>query len=326
MDILVTGAAGFVGLNVVEHLLRAGRRVVAFDRLPLPPRAIRDFAGLPGQLSVIEGTVLSPADLDRAFATAKITAIIHAAIITAGPERERADPEGIVAVNIGGAVAALAAAARHGVPRFVYPSSGAVYGLAAKDLPLIHEDLPPQPVMIYGTTKLACELLLPRMAELAGMSLAVARLASVYGPWEYATGVRDTLSPMLNALTLARAGQPARLNRPGTGDFCYARDIAAGLVALADAPTLRQTIYNLGSGHACSALAWCQAVQSVHPAFQWHVAAEGEPVNTITHVPFDRGAFDITALTRDTGFSPRFSLQSAAADYGRWMAADDGAG
>src|SRR5215475_9042059 len=124
MAILITGAAGFVALNIVEHLLRAGRDVVGLDRIALPERARREFATLPGLFTLIGGSILSSADMRRALTVAPVEAVIHCAVITAGSAREKADPEGIVAVNIHGAVATLMAAARRGVPRFVYPSSG----------------------------------------------------------------------------------------------------------------------------------------------------------------------------------------------------------
>ena len=324
MTVLVTGAAGFVGLNVVEHLLRAGRPVVGLDRIDLPARARRCFAVLPGRLTWIGGSVLSASDLSRALTIAPVQAVIHCAVITAGSARERRDPEGIVAVNVQGAVAALAAAARRGVGRFVYPSSVAVYGAAARGVPLVGEDeVPTQPVMLYGLTKLACETLLPRMAEVGGIGFAAARLASVYGPWEYATGARDTLSPMLAALHHARKGIEAVLSTPGLGDFVYARDVAAGLVALADAPALSRTIYNLGSGQVGSAEHWCAALAGLVPGFRWRRAAEGENANTISHVAFDRGALDILRLAADTGYAPAFTMAQAAADYLAWEAARD---
>lgn len=322
MTILVTGGAGFVGLNVVEHLLRAGRDVVAFDRLDLPARAATTFASLPGRLALIHGSVLSASDLDHAFGSGPIEAAVHCAVITAGTARERSDPEGIVAVNVQGAVNTLAAAARHRVGRFVFSSSGSVYGTSAADVPVIHEDLAPAPVMIYGMTKLACELLLPRIAATQEVGLRIARLASVFGPWEYATGVRDTLSPMLSALDLARAGREAVLSRPGLGDFCYARDIAAGLVTLADVPAPSRTVYNVGSGQALSAADWCRSLSRLRPGFRWRLGADGETANTISHVAFDRGRFDIGAIARDTGWAPRFDFDAAAADYLAWADAE----
>ena len=319
----VTGAAGFVGLNVVEHLLRAGRSVAGLDRIDLPPRARRLFPSLPGSLTWTSGSVQSASDLSRALTSAPVQAVIHCAVITAGTERERRDPEGIVATNVGGATTTLAAAARHGVGRFIYPSSVAVYGTAARGVDLVREDeVPPRPVMLYGLTKLACETLLPRVAEVGGIEFAAARLASVYGPWEYATGARDTLSPMLSALRHARTGTEAVLGPPGLGNFIYARDAAAGLVALADAPAPRRTIYNLGSGEVASAAHWCQALATLVPGFRWRLAATEEMPNTVSHVPWDRGALDVARLAADAGWAPRFAMAQAAADYLAWDAED----
>ena len=226
MAILITGAAGFVALNVVEYLLGAGRDVVGLDRIALPERARRTFAALPGRFTLIGGSILSGADLRRALTIAPVEAVIHCAVITAGSAREKADPEGIVAVNVQGAVATLIAATRSGVPRFVYPSSGSIYGTAARDVPLIDEDaLLPAPVSLDGLTKRAAETLLPRVAEDQGVRFAAARLGSVYGPWEYATGVRDTPSPMLQALECARRGEELVLGPAWRGDFIFSRDV-----------------------------------------------------------------------------------------------------
>lgn len=320
MAILVTGAAGFVALNVVEHLLTSGRDVVGLDRIPLPPRAARDFARLPGRFTLIGGSILSAADLSRALTIAPIEAVIHCAVITAGAAREIADPETIVAVNIQGAVGTLMATARRGVRRFVYPSSGSIYGHAARGVAVIEEDsLLPSPVMLYGLTKRAAETILPRVAETHGVRFTAARLGSVYGPWEYATGVRDTLSPMLQALECARAGQEAVLGPPWAGDYIYARDVAAGLVRIADAAALSRTVYNLGSGRAVNVAEWCTALVPLLPGFRWRCAAAGEPYNIESHTGFDRGAFDISKISAETGFAPRFDFASAPKDYLRWL-------
>ena len=318
---LVTGAAGFVGLNVVEHLLRDGQAVVALDRIDLPARARRDFAALPGALTVIGGTVLSDADLARALTVQPVGTVIQCAVITAGTMREQQDPQSIIAINVNGAVNTLIAAARRGATRFLYTSSVAVYGRRAEGDAPVTEACATAPVMIYGMTKLACELMLPRLAEVQGIGFAAARLASVFGPWEYATGARDTLSPMLSALDLARARREAVLNSPGRGDFCYSRDIAAGLAALARAPDLHQPVYNLGSGAATTAETWCDALATLCPGFTHRRAREDETPNTVSHVTFDRGPLDISAIRRDAGYAPRYPTEAAARDYLAWAAA-----
>jgi nucleoside-diphosphate-sugar epimerase len=320
MAILITGAAGSVALNVVEHLLAAGRDVVGLDRIPLPRSAHRHFATLPGRFTLIGGSILSSADLRRALTLAPIEAVIHCAVITAGSAREKADPEGIVAVNVHGAVATLMAAARRGVPRFVYPSSGSIYGAAARDVPLIDEDaLSPAPVTLYGLTKRAAETLLPRVAEMQTVRFAAARLGSVYGPWEYATGVRDTLSPMLQALECARRGEEAVLGPAWRGDFVFSRDVANGLVRLADAPALSRTVYNLGSGQLGSVETWCEALVRVVPGFRWRNAKAGETGNVDSHTGFHRGPMAIGKIARDTGYVPRWEFGAAAREWVEWM-------
>jgi nucleoside-diphosphate-sugar epimerase len=323
MAILVTGAAGFVALNVVEHLLAAGRDVVGLDRIPLPPRAMRDFAALPGRLTMIGGSVLSDADLSRALTMLPIEAVIHCAVITAGSRRETTDPGSIVAVNIQGAVATLTAAARRGVKRFVYPSSGAIYGLSAATVEIMDEDtVRPAPVSLYGITKLAAESLLGRVAETQGVAFTAARLGVVYGPWEYATGVRDTLSPMLQTLDLAAAGIEAVLGPPWRGDYTLSRDIAAGLVVLADMPATPRTIYNLATGLAVTAADWCRVLETRLHGFHWRRAADGEACNVESHTGFDRGAMDIGKIVADTSYRPTYDLESAADHLVTWMRAD----
>jgi dTDP-glucose 4,6-dehydratase len=319
MGILVTGAAGFVGLNVVEHLLTAGRDVVGLDRIPLPERAVREFAALPGQLSMIGGSVLSDVDLSRALTVLPVQAVIHCAVITAGTRRETEDPGSIVAVNIQGAVATLVAAVRAGVRRFVYPSSGAVYGTAAATMEVMDEDAPRlAPASLYGLTKLAAESILIRVAETQGVSLTAARLGVVYGPWEYATGVRDTLSPMLQVLDLAATGTEAVLGAPWRGDYTMSRDIAAGLVTLADLPATPRPVYNLASGRSTTAEDWCRALESRLPGFRWRRAADGEGWNVESHTGYNRGAMDIAKILADTPYRPAFDLQRGADHMLAW--------
>jgi nucleoside-diphosphate-sugar epimerase len=319
MAILITGAAGFVALNVAEYLLAAGRDVIGLDRIALPDRASRGFAALPGRFTLIGGSILSAADLSRAMTIAPIEAVIHCAVITAGSSREKADPETIVAVNVEGAVVTLMAAARRGVPRFVYPSSGAIYGTAARDVPLIDEDtVAPAPATLYGMTKRAAETLLPRIAEMQGLRFVAARLGSVYGPWEYATGVRDTLSPMLQALECARRGEEAVLAPAWRGDFIFSRDVADGLVRLADAPALSRVVYNLGSGQLGSAATWCDALSQAVPGFRWRHAAPGETANVDSHTGFHRGPMAIGKIARDTGYVPQWDFAAAACEWLAW--------
>jgi UDP-glucuronate 4-epimerase len=312
---LVTGACGFVGLAVSEALLARGDTVVAFDAARLPEDAAGRFMTLPGRIVPVCGDIRSEADLVAAFAAAPVARVLHAAVITAGAAREKQDAETIVAVNVLGALGVLRAALAHGVERLVYPSSVAVYGQQPGGSPPFTEDGTwPKPVMLYGITKLAAEQALARLARVHGLSFAAARLGSVFGPWERDTGLRDTLSPHHAALAAVLAGREAVLNTPTRGDHVYVRDVAAGLLALLDAPALPHDVFNLGSGVATSAADFCAALAALRPGFRWRLAAEGEAANVVTHVPFHRPAMNIARLAAATGYAPRFDLAAAASD------------
>jgi nucleoside-diphosphate-sugar epimerase len=320
VTVLVTGAAGFVGLATVEALLARGDTVVAFDRAALPEDARGAFARLPGTLIEVAGDVRSAEDLARAFAAAEIRRILHLAVITAGPAREKSDPETIVGVNVLGALAVFRAALAQGVTRLVSPSSVSVYGAPPPGCTAFGEDETwPRPAALYGITKLATEQMLARLAAVHGLSFAAARIGSVYGPWERETGVRDTLSAHRSAFLAAQRGEVALLNRPTRGDHVYVRDVAAGLIALLDAPSLDRAVFNLGSGVATDVAEFCRVLAHHVPGFRWRAAGPQETATVVTHVPFDRVAMDIRRIREATGFQPRFAgLDQAIAD---WLAA-----
>jgi nucleoside-diphosphate-sugar epimerase len=319
MTILVTGASGFVGLNVLEHLLAAGRTVIGLDRNPLPQAARKAFAALPGTLTFFTGSIESAEDLKAAFISTQVGCVIHCAVITAGAKREATDPESIIAINVQGAIKALTAATRFGAKRFVYPSSGAVYGLAARDATLLDEDtLVPQPANLYGASKLAAEIVLACTARSQRIEFVAARLGTVFGPWEYATGVRDTLSPMLQTLEHLRRGETVVLSPAHRVDYIYSRDVAAGLVCLAEASSIPRGLYNLGTGRTATAAEWCRLLTKLRPDFRWWPAAEGETPNVVTHTSFDRPAMNVEHLLRDLNFRANSSLADAAEDYLRF--------
>ena len=113
MRVLVTGATGFVGLNVVEALLARGDHVVAFDAAPLPPGGDAALLEFGGRVEVVAGDVRDLEAVARAMSGCDT--LIHAAAITAGFEREQRDPHLIVDVNVKGTVNAMNAAREHEV-------------------------------------------------------------------------------------------------------------------------------------------------------------------------------------------------------------------
>ena len=313
MTILVTGAAGFVGLALTEALLAAGQGVTALDAAPLPHAAQTLFATLPGTLRTVTADARDADALAHAMAGA--SGMVTLAAVTAGPEREAADPEGIIGVNVAAVATAVRLAVRAGLRRVVHASSVAAYG-ATPDTPgPLTEDMPGRPTALYGITKAAGEGVALRLAALGGLDLVAARLGSCFGPWEHATGLRDTLSPQLQILQAVLDGQPVVLESDAVRDWIYVRDAVQGLIALLDAPALPRRLYNIGSGATWPLSAWCEAVAPGHP---WQV---GPPPHVRTWNV--RPATSIARILADTPFRPRFGPAEAAAD---WLAFLDRAG
>jgi UDP-glucuronate 4-epimerase len=246
--------------------------------------------------------------------------LVTLAAITAGASRERAMPQIIFEVNVGGVLASLAAAADCGVQRVLHVSSGSVYGASGNGRESLHEERTPlRPEGLYGISKQAAEAAALRFAGLAGLDLVVGRLGTCFGPWEADSGVRDTPSAPLQVLRLARRGEPVVLPRAGQRDWLYARDAAAAIAALLDQPQHRHPVYNLAAGFVWSVADWCEEVARRHPGFRWRLAAPGEAANVDYYADYDRASMDAQRLRADTRFTPRYGLPEAAQDFHDWL-------
>ncbi len=243
--VLVTGATGFIGLNVLHTLIRDGHKVIGIASGALPQFAA-DSLGRIGEVPLVAQIDLRDGwAVDEVVAQFRPDVVIHAAAVTAGAERERTDARTIVDVNVGGTQSVLDACARNGVRRMVHVSSGAVYGAATFRTDTLDETTSVEPVGLYGITKLAAEQLARRHAELHATEIVIGRLSAVFGPWEYPTGVRDFMSPMLQLVRAGRNGESSRYVEDAPRNWVYAPDAARALVGLALGPVPRFDCYNV---------------------------------------------------------------------------------
>lgn len=319
--ILVTGACGFVGLALAEHLLARDETVIGLDRMALPSQALSRFSELPGCFVPVQGDACDSVALGAVLKSHRPRSMILLAAVTAGTERERTEPEHIFEVNLVAVTKALRLAAEHRVGRVLLVSSGSVYGDRPQAALLHERNTPLRPEGLYGISKQAAEAAALRLAALNGIDLRIGRLGTCFGPWERDTGVRDTPSAPLQALRRLRAGEPVRLPRPLRRDWLYVRDAAAAIAALLDLEQPTQPVYNLAAGFEWSVQEWC-AWLAAHPGFEeadWRIAADSREVNIDAYAEHDRASMDISALQRDTGFTPRFDMQRAAADFMAWL-------
>jgi UDP-glucose 4-epimerase len=317
LNILIFGGAGFVGINIASALFARGHAVTLFDRIGLPRAAEQAFAGFGGALSVVKGD-LTEARAVEAILARNFDAIVLGAAITAGPEREAADPQSILHVNLMAQLPVLMAARRNGATRIINLSSGSALGAAAFRHVLLDEETPCEPVSLYAVTKYASERVTARLAALWQADFISVRLSGVFGPWERLTGVRDTLSPQLQIIAALRERKEAVLARPGVRDWIYASDVADAVTVLVEASKPKYRLYNISTGREWTALQWGENLAALHPGFVCRLAKPGEAATVDLHSDADRAPLSISRMEQEFGWRARFGCADSAAELNEW--------
>lgn len=319
MTIMITGGSGFVGLNVAEALLSRGGDVLLFSLASPPAAALSALGHGPGRLTVLEGDVVDRPGIVAALREYRVTRIVHGAAITADAERERVAARRIAEVNVLGTIEVLEAALAAGVGRIVQLGTGSVFGLAGTAAPLLDEcAVAPVPETLYGITKYAAERIGLRYRALRGLDVVVARLGVVFGRWEYATGVRDTLSIPLQLTAIAESGGEARFPDELPDDWVYATDVAHGILALLDASAVRRPLYHLASGTRWSVVDWCNRLQREFPRFRFAQVQNAADCNVGRSTPRPRSPMSIAAIQQDYGYKPVYMMDQAFEDFIAW--------
>ena len=321
--ILVTGASGFVMANLVRHLAAAGHHVVAADRNPPDDVVLRFWDTGPARVSFRRLDVTDRSAVRALAAEVRPMRAVHGAAITSIPDdAERGRFMETVDVNVSGTLNVLVALADAGTDRIVAVSSGSVYG-RRRDLSLIDEDETGNPQALYPITKWAGDMLARRFAKVRGISLAVARLASPFGPLERDTGSRPLLSPIACWTAAALDGKPIAVT--GDADLprdpIYVEDVASAIAAIALADRLAHEAYHVGWGRLASARQTAAALARIVPGavVEWR---PDEPSPWVGAANLARGPLGIHRLETDLGWAPRFDLDSGLAAYVDWLRAN----
>ena len=321
MAILVTGGTGFIGSNIVKVLAQKGHQVVSLDIAPPDDLARRYLEPLADRVAWVQADILDVASLEKVAADHRLDKIVHAAVYTATREDiEKANSKRIVDINVGGTVNLLELARRAQVKRFLYVSSGGVYGEGRSPDEHLREDTPPQPRSLYSATKYASELVTRRYGDLHGMEAASVRISGPYGPMERVTGHRAVMSFMYHWTGQATRGEPIKLMPRGTsGDLTYVLDIADGIAAVLEAPALHYSVYNLSAGRMVSLAEMISAFREVVPDVKIAEPAPGQPL--ATGMGYGRGPLDTTRIREDVGFVPQYDPVTGIKEYIKWRRA-----
>ena len=292
MNVLLTGAAGLIGMALRPLLARRGHKVVPID--------ITDFGRGDSGLMLMSLDRREP--LDALINKREIDAIIHCGGVS-GPMMFQGEPPKIVAANIDATALLLDLAREHKMQRFVSCSSISVYGNVGKAT--ISETTPFAPTSVYGATKAACEQLIQGFAAEYGLSGVSLRISRVYGPYRRANCHLNSL--IRNSQTGVVTEIPCEPNF--IYHYVYVDDVAEAILVTLETRDLSYRVYNVGSGEAMTMPAILAAVAAANPEIR------GRTVAGKDDVPDVQTEFDISRIAIDLGWRPRFTVGEGVAAY-----------
>ena len=242
MRFLITGAAGFLGTNLANRLVKEGHTVRGLDDL-----STGDPAGLSPDVHFTRGDVNDRPKLWTLLQ--EVDCVYHLAARVLVPESVLY-PREYNQVNVGGTVSLMEAMRDVGVRRVVFASSGAIYG--NQQVQPVKENLIPQPGSPYAVSKLAAEYYVKTIGALWGIETLCLRVFNAYGPGQHLPPVHAPVLPSF----LRQAVQNATLVVHGDGsqtrDYVYIDDVVNALVAASTAPGVDRLTINVGSGRETS--------------------------------------------------------------------------
>jgi UDP-N-acetylglucosamine 4-epimerase len=247
---LVTGAAGFIGSNLVEALLAAGQTVVGLDNFATGhQRNLDEVESLVAdrfgeRFRMIRGDIRDPAACREAVQGVDI--VLHQAALGSVP-RSIADPITTHDVNVSGFINMLDAARVAGVRRFVYAASSSTYG-DSQELPK-REDTIGAPLSPYAATKLMDEIYADVYRRTYGFTATGLRYFNVFGPRQDPDGAYAAVIPKWVAAMIE--GEQVTINGDGetSRDFCYVANAVQANLRAAVAPDEAQgQVYNVAVG------------------------------------------------------------------------------
>lgn len=328
--ILVTGAAGFIGANLVMRLLESGEplRIVGLDnmnsyydpalkeyRLRLIEAKAARQREQGGNWEFVRGSIADRELVERVFAAEGFDIVVNLAA-QAGVRYSIENPDAYMESNVMGFYNILEACRRHPVKHLVYASSSSVYG-GNKKVPFSTDDRVDSPVSLYAATKKSNELMAHCYSKLYGIPATGLRFFTVYGP-----AGRPDMAYFGFTEKLCR-GEKIQIYNFGNcrRDFTYIDDIVEGVVRVMDGGP-KSPIYNIGGGQPENLLDFVQILQEelvragVLPQdYDFEAHKELVPMQP-GDVPETYA--DTSALERDYGFTPRTTLREGLRSFVEW--------
>lgn len=298
--VLVTGGSGFVGAEIVGALAARGERVVAFDLRS--SRRIEELAALYEGVSFVAGEIVEWPGIAAIMQEFRPDAVIHCAAIV-GVRASLDTPMQTLRVNVEGSLNVMEAMRLFGVRRMVHLSSEETYGHFQSAR--VTEDHPQNPLMAYGVSKVAVELLGRSYAQRYGIECLNVRACWVYGPGLPRARVPNTL------IAAAASGKPLHLQSGADFrvDHTYVDDIVDGTIRVLDHKDHPYDAYHIASGNAPSLAEIVAILKELVPGADLSVGpgnmefVPGMPV-------WSKGALDISRAAKVLGYQPRYDIRA----------------
>jgi UDP-glucose 4-epimerase len=258
MKLLVTGGAGYIGSVVSAQLIEAGHEVVVFDNLSKGHRE-----AVSPKAELVQGDVGDRSQLDRVFTERRIDAVLHfAAWIEAGESMQ--SPERFFKNNTANSLTLLETMHAHGVKKFVFSSTAALFGNPART-PIVEDDAL-QPTNAYGESKLLVERMLAWFHQIHNFSFASLRYFNAAGATPTLGESHSPETHLIPLILQVAMGERANISIFGTDyethdgscvrDYVHVSDLASAHVLALKALSLnrdaQKLYFNLGNGRGFS--------------------------------------------------------------------------
>ncbi len=315
--IFVTGGCGVNGSWVVRDLVLRGHAVTVFDQ-------VADYSllgDLRADFEFVSGDIRDGTLVTRLVRERRPAAIAHMAALVSYPGG-RIDPRLVMEVNAGGTANVLEAALAGEVPRVVFTSSKAAYGVlpppyAGPEYRPVPEHQVGQPypasfLSMYGHAKIASEGLGLNYHQAFGLEFVALRFATICAPGKLAR--HGPLALYSRLIENAMAGAPTRIAQGGEehDDIVYVKDVAQGIVHALAHREIASGIYNIGQQRGYTLHDMADAIRSVFPGAVLDIG----PGLDFMGLGFSvYGVLDITRARRDLGYAPQYDLKTMVEDY-----------
>jgi UDP-glucose 4-epimerase len=305
---LVTGGGGFIGSYIARRLLGRGDEVVALDNL-----STGQAVNYPPGADVVHGDI-SRVDTMKLIPGGRYDAVLHLAAQSSG-QISHEEPGLDLNTNALGTLLLLDWCQQNQVPRFLYASSMAIYGLTDK-VP-VHESQTLDPYSFYGISKQAGEQYVRHFAK-HGLATTILRMFNVYGPAQNMANMKQGMVSIY--LAFLAKGEPVLVlgSLDRFRDFVYIDDVVEGWLAALDNPKSHGQVYNLANGR--KTLVRELLIELLRA---WGHDPENFPIQQGDGTPGDQfGIYaDTTAITTDLGWQPKVDLPEGLKIMADWTKA-----